>query len=115
MAHFGEMVQQLNTMQQREALGQQLQQTTIGHPHKRGASYKLYVRSNSKGACALEDALSAMLIRSYRSGEMAKEEGFYRVLKDLNGPTSTPQQQFGAWTLPPSVQGAGGDEAMRDG
>ena len=90
VAHFGEMVNRLNVMQQSDALGQALQRKTVSHPQKRGASYELIVRSHSKGAYALEDALSAMLIRSYRSGEMAKEEGFYKVLKDLNGPTSTP-------------------------
>ena len=87
----------------------------ISHPHKRGVSYELMVKSNSKGAYVLEDALSAMLIRSYRNGEMAKEEGFYQVLKGLNEAPSKQQQQYGAWGLPPSVKGADGDAAMRDG
>ena len=81
MAHFGEMVHQLNMLQQRDATSQDTQKKTVCHPHKRGASYELLVQSNSKGANVLEDALSAMLIRSYRNGDMAKEEGFYKVLK----------------------------------
>ena len=109
------MVHQLNVLQQRDEPGHVMQRKTISHPHKRGVSYELMVKSNSKGAYVLEDALSAMLIRSYRNGEMAKEEGFYQVLKGLNEAPSKQQQQYGAWGLPPSVKGADGDAAMRDG